>query len=328
MPGPVATSEPMLLGEVRRNLTMYASGAPPPGQGLYVAESMGGWASRLRAGSGLPVALRSAQRQRAGRAETLRGRLPGADGLLAAEGADTVPISFVAPRQPRVAKEPKQAQLLFGAAAVLLLLLSGGIYGYLALSAADDDFGRLQMRKTDLEDSVKTMEPDAKRLDAARKWQGRRVNWLDEMFEMTTRLPASDKFFVSSFEGKAAPTDQKGNQPNGQGMITFKVASRNLETVAGVAEALHREPKYYTGISTTTGGFSREDSQAKEYTVFTRVIGRTPDQFTTLPSFKPPARLNYPPKGGAAPKPKPEPDEDTPPPRDKKDAGAGDGDGQ
>ena len=40
VPGPVATSEPMLLGEVRRNLTMYAGSAPGhPVQGLYVAEA-------------------------------------------------------------------------------------------------------------------------------------------------------------------------------------------------------------------------------------------------------------------------------------------------
>ena len=49
-PGPVASSEPMLLGEVRRNLTMYAGSAPGhPVQGLNVAEAAGGWAGRLRA---------------------------------------------------------------------------------------------------------------------------------------------------------------------------------------------------------------------------------------------------------------------------------------
>ncbi len=321
VPGPVATSEPMLLGDIRRKLTMYAGTAPGhPVQSLYVAESAGGWASRLRAALGLPV---SAYDPLNGSVpdvpETLRGRFAGAVGLLAAKAADAVPINFVTPRQPRVAKDPKKAQMLIGAAAVLLLLLGGGIYGYVALSAADDNFGRLQMQKTSLEEDIKRMEPDSKRLEAARKWQSRRVNWLDEMYETSTRLPTSDKFFVSSFEGKPGPIDQKGNQPSGQGVLTLKATSRSLETVAGIAEALHREPKFYSGISTTTGGFAREDSQAKEYTVLTRVNGRTPDQFTTMATFKPPSRANYPPKNGAAAKPKPA-DNETPPPRDKKDS--------
>ena len=38
----------------------------------------------------------------------------------------------------------------------------------------------LEAEKGDLENRVKQLEPDAKRLDAANKWKARGVNWLDE----------------------------------------------------------------------------------------------------------------------------------------------------
>ena len=88
VPGPVATSEPMLLGEVRRNLTMYAGSAPGhPVQGLYVAEASGGWAGRLLRGARLAgPCVRSTQWQRSGGGRAASrtlcrcGRSPGGEG--------------------------------------------------------------------------------------------------------------------------------------------------------------------------------------------------------------------------------------------------------
>ena len=173
VPGPVATSEPMLIGEVRRNLTMYAGGTPGhPVQGLYVAEAAGGWAGRLRAALGLPVHAY----------DPLSGSVPDVPEPLAA-GSPVRPAcsppsppgpsrsTSRTPRQPVIDKDPKQKQMLIAAVAVVVFLLGGARYGYLTLSAADTSFTRLQEEKSDLENQVKKLEPDAKRLDAATKWK-------------------------------------------------------------------------------------------------------------------------------------------------------------
>ena len=330
VPGPVATSEPMLLGDVRRNLTMYAGGTPGhPIQGLYIAESAGGWASRMRAALGLPVSSYDPLNGSVpDTPETLRGRFAGAVGLLAAKASsNAIPINFVTPRQPREAKDPKKARLVIAAAAVLLLLLGGGAFGYIMLSNADAKFTALEREKASLEESLKIMGPDAKRLDAARKWQSRRVNWLDELYDMTSRLPAKDSLHVSYFEGKAGPIDAKGNQPNGQGTMTLKVSSRDLDTILEIENAMHAQPKYYSGIIHSTGNFSRDDPSSKEYTVTANVNSRSPDKYTALPSFKPPSRKDYPPKYVPPAKSKTQandPAEETPQPREKKDAVADD----
>ena len=180
----------MLLGDIRRKLTVYAGGAPGhPVQGLYVAESASAWSGRLRAALGIPV---NAYDPLNGSApdvpEALRGRFAGAAGLLAAKAAEAMPINFVTPRQPRAAKDPKQRQLLVAALGALLFLMALGAYGFFTLSAADDKLADLQTQKTNLEKQHKTLEPDAKRLDAANKWKARRVNWLDEIFDETDRF--------------------------------------------------------------------------------------------------------------------------------------------
>lgn len=305
VPGPVATSEPMLLGEVRRNLTMYAGSTPGhPVQGLYVAEAAGGWAGRLRAALGLPV---HAYDPLSGSApdvpEPLRGRFAGAAGLLAAKSAGAIPINFAAPRQPVIEKDPKQKQLLIAAVAVAMFLLAVSVYGFLTLSAADSKLTMLQEEKSDLENQVKKLEPDAKRLDAATKWKSRQVNWLDETFDATDRfreaaakLGPKDKFFASRLDGHALPPDSKTGKQTSQAKLDVKVAASSLAPVNAFFEAMKGESKYYTGARITYGLAVQGDSSSKEYTIgVAGVKGRTPDQYTRFPNFVPPNRKYYPP---------------------------------
>lgn len=326
VPGPVATTEPMLLGEVRRNLTMYAGGAPGyPVQALYVAESAGGWAGRLRAALGLPV---SAYDPLNGAVpdvpETLRGRFAGAVGLLAAKAAEAVPINFAAPRQPKAEKDPKQTQLLVAAGVAALLLLAGGLYGLVQLNAADDKLAQLQKKKSDLEKQIKDLEPDAKRLDAAKKWKARGVNWLDELFEMADRFPHTSGFTASSFTGQSIQPDNKGNQPH-QGRMDLKVSARTPEPVNALLTMLHGESKYYVGADKIIASAAQG-----EYTVVVKgVNARPPDQYTRYPSFAAPSRKNYPPKpsgGRESRTEEPKEPDSAPPPKEK--AGGGDGDDQ
>jgi hypothetical protein len=270
VPGPVAASEPMLLADVRRNLTMYAGAAPGhPVQALYIAEAGGRWAGRLRAALGIPV---HAYDPLAGALpdfpEALRGRFAGAAGLLAAKAVDAVPINFVTPRQPKLDKDPKRAQLLIAAAVALLVVFAAGLFGYFALDAADDDLAQLQKQKTQLEEDVAKRDPDAKRLDAVRKWQARRVVWLDELFDMTDRFPNAPGAYASSFWGKALPPDQKtGAQPN-QGSLEVKMSARGPDPVNALVDALHRDntgkTPYYVGADKTAGGPTQAPASARD----------------------------------------------------------------
>ena len=274
VPGPVATSEPMLLGEVRRNLTMYAGSAPGhPVQGLYVAEASGGWAGRLGAALGLPVhAYDPLNGSVPEVAEPLRGRFAGAAGLLAVKAVGEFPINFAAPRQPVVSKDPKRKQLLVAALGVMLFLICLGAYGYLALSSADDRIAMLEAEKGDLENRVKQLEPDAKRLDAANKWKARGVNWLDELFDNTDRfreaaekLRPTDKFYATSFEGHATPPDTKTGKQTSQARMQIHIGSNQRGGVDAFYQLVRAESKYYSGTQITYGLAVQGDASAKDY---------------------------------------------------------------
>lgn len=321
VPGPVASSEPMLLGEVRRNLTMYAGSTPGhPIQGLYVAEAAGGWAGRLRAALGIPVHAYDPLNGGAPEVpEPIRGRFAGAAGLLHARAAGSLPINFAAPRQPVVTKDPNQARLIVAALAAVLLLAVGGLYGYLQLSAADDQLATLRQVKDDLDKEVKSMEPDAKRLDAATKWKARQVNWLDELFDNTDRfreaserLRPNQRMTASSFKGAALPPDTKTGKQLNQAKMDLKVSSNAIESVNAIVDSMRqRESKYYVGADKTHGSFTQGDVTSKDYTIMARVNGRPPGEYTRFPSFVPPVRKYYPPTKAmmreSAPSPKEKP---------------------
>lgn len=322
VPGPVASTESMLLGEVRRNLAMYAGAAPGhPVQGLYVAEAAGGWSGRLRAALGIPVhAYDPLNGGAADVPEPLRGRFAGAAGLLHAKAAESIPINFAAPRQPVVTKDPNQSRLIVAALAAILFLAVGGLYGYLQLSAADDKVASLERQKAGLEKEVKALEPDAKRLDAANKWKARQVNWLDELFDATDRfreaaatLRGNQRMTASLFKGAAISPDSKTGKQQSQAKMEIKVSSTTIESVNAIVDSMRQsESKYYVGADKTHGGFTQGDLSSKDYTIAARVNGRPVEEYTRFPSFVPPVRKYYPPTKAmlreSAPTPKEKPD--------------------
>ncbi|HJZ54746.1 MAG TPA: pilus assembly protein PilM, partial [Gemmataceae bacterium] len=169
IPAPVVASEPLLIGQVRRDLAVYAGQAPAhPVQSVYVAEAGPvGWTARLRTAIGMPVhhydPIEGAAPEIAGPA---RGRFAGAAGLLAGRAADALPINFAAPRQPKAEANPHKQKILLAALVALLLIAAGGALGYMELSAAERRVATLQSRKTQLQEKITALEPAAKQLEA------------------------------------------------------------------------------------------------------------------------------------------------------------------
>jgi hypothetical protein len=344
VPAPVVASDAMLLSQVRRNLTTYASANPGhPVQALYVADTYHGWAERFRPALGIPVhafdPLGEAARDVP---EELRGRFAGAAGLLAARGG-VLPINFAAPRQPRAEADPKKNQILLVALAALVLVALGGFGGWWMLNAAEQDVAQLTQERDEKKATLDRGEPDRKRLEAADKWKARRVSWLDELYDMTARFPPTAKdLYASNFTGKSthpvAPKSGAKQDPkqDNQGTVSVRVASRSTEAINLLLTeiegdnprdepktGLRNDPKikYYLGVrkvpSTTPPQY---DKNAQEATISASVNARPPSAYTRLPAFEPPSRKGYPPQPAAPKESKPaEPAEPAvaPAPKDK-----------
>jgi hypothetical protein len=299
-------SETSLLVEVRRNLTMYAGANPEhPIQALYVAESEGRRVNQLKNALGIPV---HAYDPIAGLAATTppdlnRGRFAGAAGLLAARAFEELPINFATPRQPKVKRDLKQKQILIAAGVAFLFVVVGLLYGMSMVSDAEKELANLQQEKKDLEDDATRLEPDYKRLQAAKVWKSRRVVLLDMLFDATDQFQHTDGMLATSYVATAIPPDPKTGKQDAQAQVKITLTSRSTEPVNALIAAMYADNKdnadpksmYYAGVDFTRGDAPSNDPNAREYTVSARVSTRPPDQFKRFPPFSPPSRKNYPP---------------------------------
>ena len=284
---------------MRRNLTVYGAQNPSqPLQALYVAEGEAagdGWASRLR--PALPVPVHTfdplADVPTAVPAEAY-SRFAGAVGLLAAAAGPELPINFVTPRQPKPAVDPNRRAIVMAALAFLLLLLAGGGYGYLKLSAADRRLQDLLAQKQGVDEQLAAMEGDAKRLQAVDDWSKKEVVWLDELYDLADRFPSIDQTRVTSLAGTAVVPDKAGKQA-ASARMEVKLATRSPDEVAKLLTAFDREntekAKYYVNpvratngqaTGANTGGFNQL------FTLQTLVNHRPPGEFTRQSVVPPP----------------------------------------
>ncbi|MDB5307517.1 MAG: hypothetical protein JWO38_1719 [Gemmataceae bacterium] len=301
VPSQVMANEAILLGEVRRNLTVFAGQNPGhPVRAVYVAEAedvLGGWAGRLRAGLAVPVHAFDPVPEVAAVPEGLRGRYAGAAGLLAGQAAG-LPINFAAPRQPAVEANPHRKLFAAAGAVAALLLLVGGGLGYWALDAADARLKTLREDKASKEKLLADWEPDRKRLEAADQWAGREVNYLDELFDMADRFPPGDQVRASKFEGTAIRPDRTGKQ-EAQATVKLQVGAKNPDAAAAVVSAIDRDntgaAKYYLGTKRLVGGATGTGGFNLASTIETKVNHRPPTGYTRAPSFSPPRRGAVPP---------------------------------
>ena len=298
---PDVANEAMLLGVVRRRITTYAGQNPgDPIRGVFVPEAddaIGGWGNRLRTGLPVPVQTYDPLAGAPGIVPSAqRGRFAGAAGLLAGKATNTLPINFASPRQPRPETNPYRKQFILAGAAAGVLFLIGAVFGYLMVDNADDEVEQLKAEKARLEKDFAALEPDQKLLDATDQWVGRGVNYLDELYEGTNRLPAGDQVRVLSFKGDSLPVDKDGKQvdkdgkPAPQAQFTTKVAVKpgtSLSSMLAIDGTSSNKTKYYSGTHRVPAGTDDTSPFKELFLIRSMVYHRPPTAYTDMPAFTP-----------------------------------------
>lgn len=213
--GPALNADAALVGEIRRNLAVYAGQAgQQPVRALYVAEAAGpmlGIADRLRDTLAVPVYAFDPLAGLAGAApDGPAGRFAGAAGLiyLKARTAE-LPIDFVHPREPKPPRDPNKRALGWAAAAAALLLLVLGGLGYSRLAAKEKTLKELRAEKEDLEGQKTKMEQDEKRSAALDDWLNSNVCLLDELYDLVDRFPDIEKLRLTQINVNPRPVANK-----------------------------------------------------------------------------------------------------------------------
>lgn len=241
-------SESMLLGELRRNLAVYNGQNPQqPVEALYVAEAAGpqGWSGRVRAGLTVPVqAFDPLDGLPNDTPPDARGHYAALIGLLAVKGrAGRLPIDFTAPREPAAPRMTTQRKLVAVASLLALLIVGGLGFGYIRLMDRQREFAKLVREKIELEQDMKKLEEDQKRMAAFKQWDETRVNWLDELYDLTARFPDIDKARLEQFRAEPLAV-QKGSKQQTVARIDLKIQTSDDKLMNALQGAMRADNRY------------------------------------------------------------------------------------
>lgn len=290
--GTALNSEPMFLGELRRNLAVYNGQTPQqPVEALYVAEAAGpgGWSGRVRAG--LAVSVQAFDPLAGVENDTpadARGHFAALAGVLQLKAAGgRLPIDFAAPRQPASPQAANRRALAMAASLLALLVIGGLGFGYVRVQQKQARLTSLVREKVELEKALKDLEEDKKRVDALREWDDTRVNWLDQAYDLAAMFPDVGATRLEQFRAEplAIPKGAKGKQNVAR--VFLKVQTQDAKYMDALQGALLADKKYHNVKkdtkpgSGTRGGFPeayelRADIEKRPANEYIRKLTATP----------------------------------------------------
>ena len=230
------TAGPLLAGEVRRNLALYAGrNAGRPIRAVYVADGSADATFRERLQEALGVPVYPFDPFGGAEGPELpaehRGAFTAAAGLLQARADSRVlPINFLQPKEPRPVRDPNQKKLLTYAAVAGVLVLALVGFGYAKLADRDRQIAELLRTKDGLETDKARFKEDGERIKALDQWTQSDVVWLDELYDLVDRVPDLKKLRVARVSFSELPNRKAKDAHVGQVALNV-VTTSEMATV-------------------------------------------------------------------------------------------------
>lgn len=295
--GQALNSETAMLGEMKRNLAVYAGQAgQKPVQAFFVAEGdvPGGWTGRARAGLTIPV---QAFDPIAGVESTvpldLHGCFAGAVGLIALKARSTpLPINFLEPRQPSAKSDPGKRLIALVGIAAALILVTGLVVGLFLVSRKGSDVVALQNQKRDLDEEIKKLDDVSKRIKAVKDWEDKGVNWLDELYDLTARFPDPSGTEVTQLIGQ--PFQQaKNSKLLHVAELQLTIFTDTSKTVDTLIIDMQHDKHYSVGAKQSKGSISGPGSFSNvrknlQFLFKTQIEHREPNEYSLKLNNLPP----------------------------------------
>jgi len=137
--------------------------------------------------------------------------------------------------------------------AVLLIVLAGLGFGYTQVLAKETKVAELMKKKAESEKLLKDFEVDEKRMKAVKDWDDKRVNWLDEIYDMSDRFPDIKATRLEQFRGDAREPE-KGAKVKYVGRIVMKVQTSADKAFNNLQSVMTSDQKYHDIVPQTRGG--------------------------------------------------------------------------
>lgn len=244
--GPALTNETALLGEIRRTLAVHSNqNLSQPVTAVYAAEpdTPGGLRERLQNALSFPV---FAYEPVVGVSlpDGPMGTHAGLAGMFALRAAGaSFPINFVAPRQPKAPRDPGKRVLFLVGGALTAFALLGLTFGVIELATKNRKVALLMKQKNDLDTQLHAFDADAKRIKALDDWAATEVNWLDELYDMTARVPDINKVRITSLS--TVVIEKPGSKDKSVAAINLKgITTTDSNPLDKLMVELRREESY------------------------------------------------------------------------------------
>ena len=294
--GPALASDTALLGEIRRNLAVYAGQASQhPVRALYVAEAEGpalGVGDRLRDTLAIPVSRFDPLGGLEPPEGAAAGSFAGAAGLLQLQvRGGAAPINFVKPREPKPPRDPNRRLYALAASLVGLLVLGAGALGYSKVAAKDKVLKQLVADKTDLDQQLLMLDQDDRRLKALDAWTGTDLSLLDEFYELTARVPDINKLQLLEFSVK--PINTAGGRDRHVARVQLKgLATEDSRPLDALVRELVKDPYYRVEPKQVRGNMTGTNRRqfAQEWSIRYDVEKRPPAKYDRKFTATPPPR--------------------------------------
>ncbi len=186
--------------EVQRSLAAASLTPGAEDQHMYVFGSLEGserLVELLADNLGVPVSLLDPLRNDpiTGAVPENASRIAPLLGMVHEHFADGHPLDFLHPKQPP--PPPNHWRRVGGYAAVAaLLLICFGYYQWNARANADADLDKLRGSLKTLTKKLEKVQQKQRVVLAVQNWQGDGVNWLDELYDITSRFPQGSDALV------------------------------------------------------------------------------------------------------------------------------------
>lgn len=189
-----------------------------------------------------------------------RSLFAGPIGMLLAKVDPRVPgLDFLSPRRPAVKRDVrKQRMIQVGAGAVALGLLLGGLHWY-RLSSLDSEITDLNNSETELNDKLKAGEPAAAASAEVARWVAEGEDWLEELAELTERMPSREKAYLRQLRGEPRTGAQE------YATIHLEGFARDQQEALGLNPPFLNPGGRYQGLPVIEGPETKQEMKQEFY---------------------------------------------------------------
>src|SRR5262249_14866978 len=171
-------------------------------------------------------------------------------------------------------------------------LIGAIVFGAMMVMAKDKEIDRLTKSKNDMESTIRLHDPDLKIVKAVDEWSASDINWLDELYDMTSRMDDRMIRSINVMDLNGSPLDERSAKSKFVATLALKLITtaddKPFEKLRG---ELNMETHFRIPAFQPKPNTGRERQRfPREYSGKIDIAKRKPEEHTLSFTATPPKR--------------------------------------